>query len=71
MNLQEHIKGDNRSSPRSFLCTEHLRTHQIWKGVILRLRRGGYSVIGFANPLLGVAVDTAYLLACWRGSKAK
>ncbi|AXC15301.1 hypothetical protein ACPOL_6057 [Acidisarcina polymorpha] len=33
----------------------------IWSGVIPRLRREGFPVIAFANPLLGVAVDTAYL----------
>jgi pimeloyl-ACP methyl ester carboxylesterase len=33
----------------------------IWNGVIPRLQRDGYPVVAFANPLLGVAVDTAYL----------
>lgn len=33
----------------------------IWNGLIPRLRRNGYPVIGFGNPLLGVAVDAAYL----------
>jgi pimeloyl-ACP methyl ester carboxylesterase len=33
----------------------------IWNGVISRLQRGGFRVIAFGNPLLGVAVDTAYL----------
>jgi pimeloyl-ACP methyl ester carboxylesterase len=33
----------------------------IWNKVIERLQRGGYPVVAFANPLLGVAVDAAYL----------
>jgi pimeloyl-ACP methyl ester carboxylesterase len=33
----------------------------IWSGVIPRLLRQGLSVVAFGNPLLGVAVDTAYL----------
>jgi pimeloyl-ACP methyl ester carboxylesterase len=33
----------------------------IWYRVIQRLQRDGYPVIAFANPLLGVAVDAAYL----------
>lgn len=33
----------------------------IWNGVIQRLQRAGYPVVAFANPLLGVAVDAAYL----------
>jgi pimeloyl-ACP methyl ester carboxylesterase len=33
----------------------------IWGGVIPRLLRHGLSVIALGNPLLGVAVDTAYL----------
>ncbi|MBR0902685.1 alpha/beta fold hydrolase [Bradyrhizobium liaoningense] len=33
----------------------------IWNKVIPRLQRDGYPVIAFANPLLGVAVDAAYL----------
>lgn len=33
----------------------------IWNGVIQRLQRQGYPVVAFANPLLGVAVDAAYL----------
>src|SRR6201996_7151965 len=33
----------------------------IWNGVIGRLQNQGLPVIAFGNPLLGVAVDTAYL----------
>jgi len=33
----------------------------IWNGVIQRLQRDGYPVVAFANPLLGPAIDTAYL----------
>lgn len=33
----------------------------IWNKVIARLQRDGYPVVAFANPLLGVAVDAAYL----------
>jgi pimeloyl-ACP methyl ester carboxylesterase len=33
----------------------------IWNGVIERLQRHGYPVVAFGNPLLGPAVDTAYL----------
>ncbi|QYD71573.1 alpha/beta hydrolase [Paraburkholderia edwinii] len=33
----------------------------IWNVVIQRLQRVGYPVVAFANPLLGVAVDAAYL----------
>jgi len=33
----------------------------IWNKVIPRVQRDGYPVIAFANPLLGVAVDAAYL----------
>ncbi len=33
----------------------------IWNGVIERLLRDGYPVIAFGNPLLGPAIDTAYL----------
>jgi pimeloyl-ACP methyl ester carboxylesterase len=33
----------------------------IWNRVIQRLQRDGYPVVAFANPLLGVAVDAAYL----------
>jgi len=33
----------------------------IWSKVIARLQRDGYPVVAFANPLLGVAVDAAYL----------
>jgi pimeloyl-ACP methyl ester carboxylesterase len=33
----------------------------IWNKVIERLQRAGYPVVAFANPLLGVAIDAAYL----------
>ncbi|WFU74872.1 alpha/beta hydrolase [Bradyrhizobium sp. CB2312] len=33
----------------------------IWNKVIERLQRDGYPVVAFANPLLGVAIDAAYL----------
>jgi pimeloyl-ACP methyl ester carboxylesterase len=33
----------------------------IWSKVVERLQRAGYPVVAFANPLLGVAVDAAYL----------
>jgi pimeloyl-ACP methyl ester carboxylesterase len=33
----------------------------IWNVVIQRLQRDGYPVVAFGNPLLGVAVDAAYL----------
>lgn len=33
----------------------------IWHGVIPRLQRDGYPVVAFGNPLLGVAIDSAYL----------
>jgi pimeloyl-ACP methyl ester carboxylesterase len=33
----------------------------IWNGAISRLQHQGFPVIAFGNPLLGVAVDTAYL----------
>jgi pimeloyl-ACP methyl ester carboxylesterase len=33
----------------------------IWTGVIALLQNKGFPVLAFGNPLLGVAVDTAYL----------
>ena len=33
----------------------------IWHRVIVQLQRDGFPVIAFANPLLGVAVDSVYL----------
>lgn len=33
----------------------------IWNPVIERLQRDGYTVVAFGNPLLGPAIDTAYL----------
>ena len=33
----------------------------IWNKVIARLQRAGYPVVAFANPLMGVAIDAAYL----------
>jgi pimeloyl-ACP methyl ester carboxylesterase len=33
----------------------------IWNAVIQRLQRNGYPVVAFGNPLLGLAVDAAYL----------
>ncbi|WP_050629797.1 alpha/beta fold hydrolase [Bradyrhizobium viridifuturi] len=33
----------------------------IWNKVIERLQRAGYPVVAFANPLMGVAIDAAYL----------
>jgi pimeloyl-ACP methyl ester carboxylesterase len=47
--------------PTIVLVHGALEDASIWNGVIPRLQRDGYPVIGFANPLLGVAVDAAYL----------
>ncbi len=49
------------SKPTIVLLHGALEDASVWNAVILRLQRDGYPVIGFANPLLGVAVDAAYL----------
>ena len=50
-------------SPKPTIVLVHgaLEDSSIWYGVIPRLQRDGYPVIVFSNPLLGVAVDAAYL----------
>ncbi len=53
--------GSESPLPTIVLVHGALEDASIWNEVILRLQRDGYPVIGFANPLLGVAVDAAYL----------
>lgn len=52
----------NRSGkPTVVLVHGAFEDASIWHDVIERLQHAGYPVVAFANPLLGVAVDTAYL----------
>jgi pimeloyl-ACP methyl ester carboxylesterase len=56
------ISGSGESSkPTIVLVHGAFEDGSIWNGVIQRLQRDGYPVVAFANPLLGVAVDAAYL----------
>ncbi|MFP3646691.1 alpha/beta fold hydrolase [Paraburkholderia sp. SIMBA_054] len=50
-------------SPKPTILLVHgaFEDASIWNRVIRRLKCDGYPVIAFANPLLGVAVDAAYL----------
>jgi pimeloyl-ACP methyl ester carboxylesterase len=69
MEFQEHIEDNDLpilgsgESPKPTIVLVHgaFEDASIWNGVIPRLQRDGYPVIGFGNPLLGVAVDAAYL----------
>jgi pimeloyl-ACP methyl ester carboxylesterase len=54
MNVESH-------RPTIVLVHGAFEDGSIWYGVIRRLQRDGYPVVTFANPLLGVAVDAAYL----------
>lgn len=53
----------NLASPKPTIVLVHgaFEDGSIWNGVIQRLQRDGYPVVAPANPLLGVAVDAAYL----------
>ncbi len=51
----------NSEQPTIVLVHGAFEGASIWNKVIQRLQREGYPVIAFANPLLGVAVDAAYL----------
>lgn len=53
----------NLESPEPTIVLVHgaFEDGSIWYGVIQRLQRDGYPLVVFANPLLGVAVDAAYL----------
>ncbi|MCC8935929.1 alpha/beta hydrolase [Bradyrhizobium sp. Arg68] len=53
----------NQESPKPTIVLVHgaFEDASIWNGVIERLQRDGYPVVAFGNPLLGPAVDTAYL----------
>ena len=69
MEFQGQIKDTNlpiagsSESPKSTIVLVHgaFEDASIWNGVIERLQRDGYSVVAFGNPLLGPAIDTAYL----------
>lgn len=69
MGLQGQIKdndlltsGSGESlKPTIVLVHGAFEDASIWNAVIQRLQRDGYPVVAFGNPLLGVAVDTAYL----------
>ena len=68
MQYQEEIEGDFLISdsgesfkPTIVLVHGAFEDGSIWYGVIRRLQRDGYPVVVFANPLLGVAFDAAYL----------
>lgn len=53
----------NHESPKPTIVLVHgaFEDASIWNGVIERLQRDGFPVIAFGNPLLGPAIDTAYL----------
>ncbi|WP_441258555.1 alpha/beta fold hydrolase [Bradyrhizobium sp. 521_C7_N1_3] len=53
----------NQVSPKPTVVLVHgaFEDASIWNGVIERLQRDGYPVVAFGNPLLGPAIDTAYL----------
>lgn len=53
----------NQESPKPTIVLVHgaFEDASIWNGVIERLQRDGYRVVAFGNPLLGPAIDTAYL----------
>ena len=53
--------GSKVQKPSIVLVHGAFEDASIWNGVIARLQNEGFAVIAFANPLLGVAVDTAYL----------
>jgi pimeloyl-ACP methyl ester carboxylesterase len=69
MKFQEQIKDDGflgsgsgePFKPTVVLVHGAFEDASIWNGVIPRLQRDGYPAVAFANPLLGVAVDAAYL----------
>ncbi|MBR0749774.1 alpha/beta hydrolase [Bradyrhizobium japonicum] len=52
-----------QESPKPTVVLVHgaFEDASIWNGVIERLQRDGYPVVAFGNPLLGPAIDTAYL----------
>src|ERR1700742_3913130 len=50
-----------KNKPTIVLVHGAFEDASIWRGVIPPLQQAGYSVFGFGNPLLGVAVDSAYL----------
>ena len=49
------------STPTIVLVHGAFEDASIWNKVIERLQRAGYPVVAFANPLMGVAIDAAYL----------
>lgn len=53
----------NQELPKPTVVLVHgaFEDASIWNGVIERLQRDGYPVVAFGNPLLGPAIDTAYL----------
>ncbi len=53
--------GHEGNTPTIVLVHGAFEDGSIWHGVIARLQRGGFPVAAFGNPLLGVAVDSAYL----------
>ncbi|WP_446744479.1 alpha/beta hydrolase [Silvibacterium acidisoli] len=53
--------GSQVQKPTIVLVHGAFEDASIWNGVIARLQSQGFPVIAFGNPLLGVAVDTAYL----------
>jgi pimeloyl-ACP methyl ester carboxylesterase len=55
------LESSQSAKPTIVLVHGAFEDASIWNGVIPRLQRDGYPVIAFANPLLGVAVDAAYL----------
>jgi pimeloyl-ACP methyl ester carboxylesterase len=56
------VKQDKHNlTPTIVLVHGAFEDASIWNGVIQRLQRDGYPIVAFANPLLGVAVDAAYL----------
>ncbi|WP_406187247.1 alpha/beta fold hydrolase [Streptomyces sp. NBC_01006] len=55
--------GNDRTAPKPTVVLVHgaFAAASSWSGTIKRLRRAGYPVVATANPLRGLADDTAYL----------
>ncbi|MCX4986960.1 alpha/beta fold hydrolase [Streptomyces sp. NBC_00572] len=55
--------GTDRHAPKPTIVLVHgaFADASSWSGTIKRLRRAGYPVVATANPLRGLADDTAYL----------
>ncbi|MET4115438.1 pimeloyl-ACP methyl ester carboxylesterase [Bradyrhizobium sp. JR4.1] len=58
---KEITMNSKSTKPTIVLVHGAFEDASIWNRVIQRLQRDGYPVVAFANPLLGVAVDAAYL----------